>query len=237
MTHEQSNPQNKEEQSAEEVRFTDKRRIDPDTGKLRDTAEAAEAAEQAEQAEPVHQDGETSDRDAMSQAEQIINDAAAQQDSATDEAPAEAPERSDSEVAEELRADVQRLQAEFVNYRRRVERDRDVSKDNAINSVLDSLLPVLDDLDAARAAGDLEDGPFAAIANKLDQVLASHGLERQGQDTLTGAEFDPAQHEAMLRQPSDEVPEEHIVQVLRNGYVRGERVLRAAQVMVSAGSN
>ena len=137
---------------------------------------------------------------------------------------------------EELRNDLLRVQAEFVNYKRRVERDRNVAKDNAIQSMLTALLPVLDDLDAARAAGDLAEGPFAAIATKFDTVLSGFGLERQDQEHLAGQPFDPAQHEAMLRQPSTDVPEEHIVQVFRNGYVREGRVLRAAQVMVSAGA-
>ena len=128
------------------------------------------------------------------------------------------------------------MQAEYVNYKRRVDRDRDVAKDQGVLKAVTSLLPVLDDLDAARAAGELADGPMAAIAAKLDTVLNGLGLERHDQESLAGTEFDPAVHEAVLRQPNDEVPAEHIVQVFRNGYVRNGRVLRAAQVMVSAGA-
>ena len=94
---------------------------------------------------------------------------------------------------------------------------------------------MLDDIDAARAAGDLTDGPFAAIATKLDTALAGLGLERHDQEALAGVEFDPAVHEAVMRQPHAEVPADHVVQVFRNGYLRDGRVLRAAQVMVSAG--
>lgn len=198
------------------IRFTDKRRIDPETGELRD--------------QPAEDDAQTSSEehaDPLSQVEDILNAAGA-------DASAESAEAPEVDEAAELREDLQRLQAEFVNYRRRVERDRDVAKDNAKFSMLESLLPVLDDIDAAEAAGDL-DGPFAAIARKLLTTLEGMGLVKHGGDTLVGEPFDPAHHEAMLRQPSQEIAAEHIVQVFRNGYLYNERVLRAAQVMVSAG--
>lgn len=229
---------NEEDREREEpVSFQDKRRIDPMTGKVREPADqsAGDAAE-----DPANTDNDAgpaaadADGDALSQAEQILNSVA----DASDEGVtgAQDPELASATAREEeLRNDLLRVQAEFVNYKRRVDRDRDVSKDNAIQSVLTALLPVLDDLDAARAAGDLTEGPFAAIATKLSSVLTGFGLERQDQDSLVGQPFDPARHEAMLRQPSQEIPEEHVVQVFRNGYLRGERVLRAAQVMVSAG--
>ena len=202
----------------EPIRFTDKRRIDPETGELRDQAAESETTdESSEHADP------------LSQVEDILNAAGAEADeeAATDEA-------AQVDEAAELRSDLQRLQAEFVNYRRRVERHRDVAKDNAKFSMLEALLPVLDDIDAADAAGDL-DGPFAAIARKLFTTLESEGLVKHDSETLVGEAFDPAHHEAMLRQPSQEVAAEHIVQVFRNGYLYNERVLRAAQVMVSAG--
>lgn len=124
-----------------------------------------------------------------------------------------------------------------MNYKRRVDRDRAQAQDAGILKAVSALMPVLDDVDAARAAGDLAEGPFAAIAAKLDTALAGLGLERQDQDALAGVEFDPAVHEAVMRQPHAEVPADHVVQVFRNGYVRDGRVLRAAQVMVSAGQD
>lgn len=207
----------------EPIRFTDKRRIDPETGQLRDQSDTEAESAEAEQASSEH-------ADPLSQVEDILNAASAQ--ASEQEAP-EPP--ADTDQAAELREDLQRLQAEFVNYRRRVDRDRDVAKDNAKFSMLESLLPVLDDIDAADAAGDL-DGPFAAIARKLLTTLEGVGLVKQDGETLVGEPFDPAHHEAMLRQPSQEVDAEHIVQVFRNGYLYNERVLRAAQVMVSAGN-
>jgi molecular chaperone GrpE len=223
-----------EEEHEEPVNFQDKRRIDPETGKVRQPAAGQPATDAAAAA------GAGEDGDALSQAERILNEAAADADGDAADAGitgAQDPDTAGASVREEeLRGDLLRVQAEFVNYKRRVERDRNVAKDSAIVSVLSALLPVLDDLDAARAAGDLAEGPFAAIATKFDTVLSGFGLERQDQEALAGQAFDPAQHEAVLRQPSTEVPEEHIVQVFRNGYVREGRVLRAAQVMVSAGA-
>ncbi len=117
--------------------------------------------------------------DALGQAEAILNEAGVS---------AEQSEQDEvGEVVTELRNDLLRLQAEYVNYRKRVERDREAVRDQAVQSVLATLLPVLDDVDAARKHGDLTDGPFAAIANKLDAVLQSHGLERIDQ---AGVEFD-----------------------------------------------
>lgn len=202
----------------EEPVIRDNRRIDPETGQARTTGASAEG-------------------DALSQAEQILDEAGAQA-AAEGDAPAEgqdAPAASDREA--ELLEDLRRLQAEYVNYKRRVDRDRAQAQDAGILKAVSALMPVLDDVDAARAAGDLAEGPFAAIAAKLDTALAGLGLERQDQDALAGVEFDPAVHEAVMRQPHAEVPADHVVQVFRNGYVRDGRVLRAAQVMVSAGQD
>ncbi|MCS3494337.1 MULTISPECIES: nucleotide exchange factor GrpE [Actinomycetes] len=164
--------------------------------------------------------------DALGQAEAILNEAAAGA-----EADSAQPEEAGA-VETELRNDLLRLQAEYVNYRKRVERDRAVARENAVQSVLNTLLPVLDDIDAARAHGDLADGPFASIANKLDGILAQHGLERINE---AGVEFDPNIHEALLRQAVDEIPADHVGQVLRTGYRKGTIILRAAQVLVATG--
>ena len=214
----------------EPIRFTDKRRIDPDTGELRDQPDQPDQPAQPNAAADT--DKAEDHADPLSQVEDILNAAGGDTENETGEQPAPAAETTDE--AAELRADLQRLQAEFVNYRRRVERDRDVAKDNATYSTLEAMLPVLDDIDAADTAGDL-DGPFAAIARKLLNTLEGLGLVKHDGAALVGQPFDPVHHEAMLRQPSDEIAEEHIVQVFRNGYLYNERVLRAAQVMVSAG--
>ncbi|MFC0582991.1 nucleotide exchange factor GrpE [Micrococcoides hystricis] len=168
------------------------------------------------------------------QADQAATDAAAEEAIAEAEAiVADVEEQSHTDREEDLLNDLRRLQAEYVNYRNRVERDRDVAKNNAIGSVFSSLIPVFDDISAAREHGDLTDGPFAAIVRKLESVLEGQGLEVIGE---VGVEFDPNIHEAMLQAPNEEIPADHVAQVLRLGYKHGDRLLRAAQVIVSTGA-
>ncbi len=142
----------------------------------------------------------------------------------------------DTFLAAERLGDLQRLQAEYVNYKRRVDRDRAVVQERAAQSVIEALLPVLDDIHAAREHGDLADGPFAAIADKLESTLVKFGLERYG---AIGEQFDPSLHEALMHtawpQDGSVEPTESttVVQVLQPGYRAGERVLRAARVAVA----
>lgn len=189
----------------------DNRKVDPKTG-------------QARHPDQEHTDAADSrSGDALSQAEDILNSV---------EVPAadSVAQGADGAEAEELRNDLRRLQAEYVNYRKRVERDRAVAGEMAVIGVLNSLLPVLDDVDAARQHGDLADGPFAAIAAKLEAALKTYGLVRIDE---TGVEFDPTIHEALIQQPGQDVEIDTVSQVLRSGYRAGERVLRAAQVIVA----
>lgn len=129
----------------------------------------------------------------------------------------------------ELLADLQRLQAEFVNYKARVERDRDVARNNAIAEVLRSLFPALDDLARAEAHGDLEGSPFAAVANKLRAAGDKFGLKQFGEK---GEGFNPELHDALVQTPSASVTEATIADVIEPGYQLGERVIRAAKVAV-----
>ncbi len=129
----------------------------------------------------------------------------------------------------ELLADLQRLQAEFVNYRARVERDRDVSRNAAIAEVLRSLLPALDDLSRAEAHGDLEGSPFAAVVAKLRASGEKFGLKTFG---AKGDKFDPELHEALVQTPSAGVTENTVADVIESGYMVGDRLLRAAKVAV-----
>ena len=110
-----------------------------------------------------------------------------------------------------LTDDLQRLQAEYVNYKRRVDRDRELVKQNAVFSVLSSMLPVLDDLDRAREHGELEGG-FKAVADSLERIVAAHGLVKFG---APGDEFDPRFHEALMHAHSrgrdhDDLPEHRV---------------------------
>jgi molecular chaperone GrpE len=171
----------------------------------------------------AHQPEGQVEADALAQAERILNDAGAA-------GPAEGQAGPPRDEAAELKNDLLRLQAEYVNYRKRVERDRAVAGEMAVVGVLNSLLPVLDDIDAARQHGDLADGPFASIANKLENSLKTYGLARIDE---TGVEFDPTVHEALIQQPGQDVEVDTVSQVLRSGYKSGDRVLRAAQVVVA----
>lgn len=161
--------------------------------------------------------------DALEQAEEILNSM---------HLPAEESVASGAPSAEaaELKNDLLRLQAEYVNYRKRVERDRAVAGEMAVVGVLNSLLPVLDDIDLARQHGDLAEGPFAAIATKLENALKTYGLTRIDE---TNVGFDPNIHEALIQQPGTDIEVDTVSQVLRSGYRTGDRTLRAAQVIVA----
>jgi len=127
-----------------------------------------------------------------------------------------------------LTGDLQRLQAEYVNYKRRVDRDRELVQQNATYKVLSALLPVLDSLDRAREHGELEGG-FKAIADSLENIVAAQGLVKFGKP---GDEFDPRFHEALMHAHSPEVTTTTCQQVVTAGYQIGDRVVRPARVVV-----
>ncbi|MCL3859735.1 nucleotide exchange factor GrpE [Actinotalea sp. K2] len=178
-------------------RVNDRRKIDPETGAVRESAPAQESA-------------------------------------SADDVPAAEPELSPESAGEALAAerlaDLQRLQAEYVNYRKRVDRDRLVARDQAVTGVIESLLGVLDDVELARQHGELTEGPFSSIAEKLETSLSRFGWERYG---AAGEPFDPTVHEALMHAHSDEVTEPTVVQVLQPGHRVGDRVVRAARVAVA----
>jgi molecular chaperone GrpE len=133
----------------------------------------------------------------------------------------------EAQAAEHL-ADLQRVQAEYANYRRRVERDRQLVAETALASIFANLLPVLDDIDRARSHGEVTGG-FALVADGLETTLTKLGLERFGE---AGEPFDPTVHEAMTHGYSAEVSEPVSAEILQPGYRVGERVLRPARVAV-----
>ena len=148
--------------------------------------------------------------------------------------PSATPGEHDVPKAEALQlaertADLQRLQAEYANYRKRVDRDRVALSELAAGRVLASLLPVLDDIDRAREHGDLT-GAFRAVADQLDAILAKNGLVAFGD---VGDPFDPAIHEAVMHGESDDVDRPTATTVMRRGYRHGDRLLRPAMVGVS----
>nr|WP_062340537.1 nucleotide exchange factor GrpE [Herbidospora sakaeratensis] len=134
-----------------------------------------------------------------------------------------------TQLLAERTADLQRLQAEFSNYRKRVERDRIAVKDHAVAGVINELLPVLDDIGRARDHGELTGG-FAKVSESLEAAVGKLGLTSFG---TKGDPFDPTVHEALMHSYSAEVTEPTCVEILQPGYRLGERVLRPARVAVA----
>ena len=185
----------------------DRRRIDPDTYQVREPRTAAPAPGGTDQPGPT----------------------ASAADPAKESA-AVSSETNELETAlSERTADLQRLQAEYVNYKRRVDRDRDVSRRGAIEGVLKDLLPVLDDIGSAAEHGELTGG-FKAVTDELTKVVRRYGLESFGEK---GDAFDPHIHEALLHSHTANVSGPTCVEILQPGYRVGERVLRPARVAVA----
>ncbi|MGO3479601.1 MAG: nucleotide exchange factor GrpE, partial [Brachybacterium tyrofermentans] len=128
----------------------------------------------------------------------------------------------------ELSEQLKREQAEYVNSRRRIEASAEVSREAAVGRVLGALIPVLDDVELGRQHGDIAEGtPFHSIAQKLEEILGSHGLQRFG---AVGEEFDPNLHEALMHEDADDVETAVISLVIQPGYSMNDRVLRPARV-------
>jgi molecular chaperone GrpE len=205
--------------------------------KPRQDAEQPEQPETTEEAPAAPADAGSAD---AALADAASADAASADAASADAASADAaePAEVEPEVVDEVSAlksqlaertaDLQRLQAEYVNYKRRVERDRDLVRESATANTLTALLPVLDDIDRARDHGELEGG-FKAVAESLERVVATLGLERFGKP---GEEFDPRVHEALMHDYADDVDTVTAQTILQVGYRVGERILRPARVAV-----
>ena len=139
----------------------------------------------------------------------------------------ESPDEMAARIGE-LTADLQRLQAEYVNYKRRVDRDRDVVLQNAKFAILSALLPVLDDVDRAREHGEVTGG-FKAVADSLERIVTGEGLVKFG---APGDAFDPRLHEALMHSLSPDVSTTTCDKVVQAGYQFGDRVMRPALVTV-----
>jgi molecular chaperone GrpE len=196
----------------EPVVVRDRRRIDPLTGEARtperDSGAGPAPAEQSAHA-PAGGDAVADDDTGPDPTEAKLADLAAQLDERT--------------------ADLQRVSAEYANYRRRVDRDREVVVTSAKASLVGELLTVLDDVARAQQHGDLT-GPFKAVADKLVATLNRAGLEAFGAE---GDEFDPSVHEAVQHSTSPDVSGPTVSIVMRQGYRIGDRVLRPAMVAVT----
>ncbi|MFI8696471.1 nucleotide exchange factor GrpE [Dietzia sp. KRD202] len=181
----------------------------------------AEQAAEAVEAEIVDDDGTAPAADGTAA------DAADAGGTPTGDVPADDPAAALQAQLDERTADLQRVSAEFANYRRRVERDRQSIIDTAKGSVLTELLGIVDDLDRAEAHGDLAEGPLKVFADKVRALLTAQGVEAFGEE---GDAFDPALHEAV--QDESEGSDPVLGTILRKGYRHGERTLRTAMVIV-----
>lgn len=162
------------------------------------------------------------------ESEQALDDpAAAEQLSEEDTA---LLDQAATDLVAEMRSDMLRAQAELVNFRNRVERDRAANRDAVIAEVIRSLLPALDDLARAEKHGDLEGSPLEVVAGKLRASLEKFGLRVVG---VAGEPFDPHLHEAVVQIPSADVTVQTVADVIDPGYALGERLIRAAKVAVS----
>lgn len=137
---------------------------------------------------------------------------------------------SDRDLVAEMRTDMLRAQAELVNFRKRVERDRDANREVVIAEVVRALLPALDDLNRAESHGDLAEGPMQVIAQKLRGGFDKFHLVRIGEK---GEVFDPNVHEAIVQLPTPGATDQTVADVVEPGYKLGDRVLRAAKVAVA----
>ncbi|HEY3905586.1 MAG TPA: nucleotide exchange factor GrpE [Streptosporangiaceae bacterium] len=216
----------------------DRRRIDPVTGQPRqpesdgDQAASTRAAGQQRPGKhSVSKPGSPRKGAAGAGPAEATPEAAASSNDDNDNK-SDTQETQGAEVAAKLAertADLQRLQAEYANYRKRVERDRVAVREQALASVVSELLPVLDNIGRAREHEELTGG-FKAIAEALEATVSKLGLTTFGE---AGEPFDPNVHEALMHSYSPDVTEPTCVQILQPGYKVGERILRPARVAVA----
>ena len=201
------------EESTEDVE------VDAAEGDASDSDDAAEAGSDEDGSDEATDEDES---EAEAEVDVVIED-----DSELDFV-GDAADEVDKRVAE-LTTDLQRLQAEYVNYKKRVDRDRELVSQNATYKVLTPIVDVLDTIDRAREHGEVEGG-FKAVADQLEKIVTNLGLKKFGEP---GDLFDPNRHEALSHMGTDpEVEETSVKLVAKAGYMIGDRVVRAAQVLV-----
>ncbi|MDF8265711.1 nucleotide exchange factor GrpE [Luteipulveratus flavus] len=235
-----------EEEPAEAERpiIRDKRRLDPQTGQVRnpETAEGSspvtddQSTNQGVPDETQAAGGDNAFAGAVGDdlpGEDQEQPAADVPTSAADAPGATEPRQTDADIAAGLQDELLRERAAYHNYRELMKRERPKDREQAIGSVVESLLPVLDDIYLAHQHGDLEGSPFEKIAGKLETTLGRFGVQRFGE---VGEPFDPQHHEALMHIEA-EVPEGSdgttVVQVMQPGYRVGERIVRPARVAVA----
>jgi len=217
-----------EEPEREEPIIRDKRKIDPETGKVRQPDADAAAGDD--------EHGDEHDLEHDLEHEELV-----------DVGPAEEKEEGDilsdddldilsgqttaEELAAERLADLQRVTAEYANYRKRTEANREIERERAVGDAVKGLIPVLDDLERAEKHGDLGEGSaFSSIAAKLRTAVERLGLTPYGEK---GEPFDPQIHEAIFQQPTPGVTADTVAEVVETGYRLGSTTVRVAKVVVA----
>lgn len=195
----------------EEPIIRDKRRIDPETGKVREPSEHDLSHEELVDVGPAAEEEGS-----------VLSD---------DDLDILSGQTTADQVAAERLADLQRVTAEYANYRKRTEANREIERERAVSEAVKGLIPVLDDLERAEKHGDLPEGSaFAAIATKLRTSVERLGLTPYGEK---GEPFDPQIHEAIFQQPTPDVTADTVAEVVETGYRLGSTTVRVAKVVVS----
>jgi molecular chaperone GrpE len=226
-------PGDEQDPSAEKPVIRDRRRIDPETGDVRAPEDAgAEASAPSGGPGPSagaatgSEDGDTAEVDGID--ELFSTEGPDIELSAEDQ---QIFDQAEQDLVAEMRNDMLRAQAELVNFRNRVERDRAANREAVVAEVIRSMLPAIDDLARAEAHGDLVEGTaLAIVASKIRGSFEKYGVRPVG---AKGEPFDPHFHEALVQLPSADVQGPTIADVIEIGYAIGERLLRPAKVAVS----
>ena len=193
---------------------------------LNDLPDMDDLSGQAAPAAASAADGASADSAAGATQEGAAQPAAAQSQENGDSAAADG---ADKEAAEYLEA-LQRERAEFINFRNRAQKEQERFRQHGIIDVLTALLPALDDIDRIREHSEMDDS-FKAVANKIDKAFEKFGVEKFGEK---GEDFDPTHHDAILHKPDPNAEKETVDTVVEAGYRIGDRVIRAARVVVAS---
>ncbi|TCD53821.1 nucleotide exchange factor GrpE [Alloscardovia theropitheci] len=203
---------------------------------MEDADKLADQSAQSEQTEAAEQSANSTTQESdQNKSEERATEQVQESDSQASESTSDAAEdsltplgKAKAEAAEYLDA-LQRERAAFVNFRNRAAKEQDRYREHGIVDVLTALLPALDDIDRIRANSEMDDS-FAAVATKIDKTFEKFGVEKFG---TPGEAFDPTHHEGILRKPDADVSEETVDTVVEAGYKIGDRVIRAARVVVA----
>ncbi|SEI11071.1 MULTISPECIES: nucleotide exchange factor GrpE [unclassified Leifsonia] len=210
-----------QEPEREEPVVRDKRRIDPETGKVRQP-EGEQKPEEAGEHDLAHEELVDVGPAESEDEETILSD---------DDLDILSGQTTAEQLAAERLADLQRVTAEYANYRKRTEANRELERERAVGDAVKGLIPVLDDLERAEKHGDLGEGSaFTTIAAKLRTAVERLGLTPYGEK---GEPFDPQIHEAIFQQPTPDVTADTVAEVVETGYRLGSTIVRVAKVVVS----